>query len=275
MTPDAPATDSVRFALRSREAGEGPTLVLLHGFPTDSRVFDAQFADAAAGRLKARLIVVDLPGFGETPFDDDGVGAPEILEVGVLAESLANLIVGLSAGPVAVGGVAIGAYICIELAERHPELVSALVLMGTKAAPDAKAMAPQRESVAKLALEKGSDAVADELADQPLGPNADAAMRARMHQLIAAAEPRAIAALVRGLAKRPDPTAALSGLKVPTLVIAGTADPFTSIAEARRLAALVPGAKLVELAGVGHVAPLESPEGVTKALAAFLGKLPK
>lgn len=95
-----------------------------------------------------------------------------------------------------------------------------------------------------------------------------------MHELIAAVDPRAIAGLVRGLAKRPDPTLALSALKVPTLVIAGTADPFTPIAEARRLAALVPTSVLVELDGIGHIAPLEAPDSVNAALRDFLANLP-
>jgi pimeloyl-ACP methyl ester carboxylesterase len=192
----------------------------------------------------------------------------------VLAESLANAIVRTCAGPVVAGGVAIGAYVCVELARSHPELVRALVLSGAKAAPDSPTMLPQREAVARMALEQGSVAVADELAQHPLGPDATDEQRERIHDLIAAADPRAIAALVLGLARRPDPTPVLAALTVPVLVIAGSADPFVPLAESQRLAEVIPDGRLVTLDGVGHIAPLEAPDEYTAALGEFLTTLP-
>ncbi|MEA2623129.1 MAG: hypothetical protein QOH61_2039 [Chloroflexota bacterium] len=273
-SPVAAPTDSVRFDLRYREAGSGPIVVLVHGFPTDGQVFEGQLDAARSGALAARIVAVDLPGFGETPFDPDGVATPEILDVEILAESLANVIRRLTPGTVVVGGVAIGGYVCIELASRHPELVAGLVLSGTKAAPDNPAMAEQRKDVAKLAFEDGSLAVADKLAGHPLGPNASDADRDRLHALIAAAEPRGIAALVQGLARRPDPTPALEALRVPALVISGSADPFVTEAESKRLVEVTPDARLVVLDGVGHVVPFEAPEAYCVALAEFLAGLP-
>ena len=263
-------TAAAGIELRWREAGAGALLVLVHGFPVDGRVFDGQLAAAGAGTLSARLVCPDLPGFGATPLPEP---APDVLEVGVLAEVLADLLRRLSGRPAVIGGVAIGGYVAIELAARHPSLVRGLVLMGDKAAPDSAAMAPRREDVARLALERGSAAVADELAEQPLGADAGADARAAMWSMIAAADPRGIAALVRGLARRPDPTPALKGLRVPVLIIGGSVDPFTPPAEIRRLAALIPGAQLVVLPGVGHLAALEAPERVNQALDAFMAGL--
>ncbi|MGH2406840.1 MAG: alpha/beta fold hydrolase [Candidatus Limnocylindrales bacterium] len=257
--------------LRWREAGAGDPLVLVHGFPVDGRVFDGQLAAAGAGTLRARLVCPDLPGFGATPLPHP---APEVLEIEVLAEGLADLLRHLAARPAVVGGVAIGGYIAIELAARHPEAVRGLVLMGNRAAPDSPAMAPKREEVARLALDAGSAAVADELASQPLGPDASADVRERVRSMIVAADPLGIAALVRGLARRPDPTPALEGLRVPVLVIGGSLDPFTPPAEATRLTGLIPGARLVELTGVGHHAPLEAPDRVTAAINAFMASVP-
>jgi pimeloyl-ACP methyl ester carboxylesterase len=257
--------------LQWREAGAGDLLVLVHGFPVDGHVFDAQLTEASAGGLRARLVCPDLPGFGATPLPEP---APETLEVGAMAEALAELVHRLVAGPAVIGGTAIGGYIAIELAARYPELVRGLVLMGNKAAPDSPAMAPKREAVARLALDTGSEAVADELAEQPLGADASADVRERVRAMIINADPRGIAALVRGLARRPDPTPALERLSVPVLVIGGSADPFTPPAETARLAGLIPNAQLVELAGVGHLAPLEAPDAVNTALDQFMAGLP-
>jgi len=59
---------------------------------------------------------------------------------------------------------------------------------------------------------------------------------------------------------------------VPMLILWGDADPVTPIAQGRELAKLIPNAKLVEFAGVGHVAPIEAPERLSAELLAFLGR---
>ena len=103
--------------LRYRSAGKGRPVVLLHGFPVDGRLFDGQLSAAGTGRIKARLIAVDLPGFGATPMPEP---APDVLTVEELAEMVASLIRGEGWAPAIVGGVAIGGYVAIELAARHP-----------------------------------------------------------------------------------------------------------------------------------------------------------
>ncbi len=65
--PMAARAVSALPALAWREAGQGRPLVLVHGFPADGRVFAGQLRAAASGRLGARAIAVDLPGFGRTP----------------------------------------------------------------------------------------------------------------------------------------------------------------------------------------------------------------
>ena len=59
-------------------------------------------------------------------------------------------------------------------------------------------------------------------------------------------------------------------LGVPTLILWGGADAITPVAQGRDLAKLIPGAKLVELAGVGHIPAIEAPEQFDAALLAFL-----
>ena len=49
-----------------------------------------------------------------------------------------------------------------------------------------------------------------------------------------------------------DRTHALGAVDVPTLVIHGTADPLVDVTGGRATAAAVPGARLVEIAGMGH-----------------------
>ncbi|MEX2547980.1 MAG: alpha/beta hydrolase [Chloroflexota bacterium] len=266
----AEVADRTAIAFRHRSAGRGRAVVLIHAFPVDGRLYDVQLSAAEAGRLAARVIAVDLPGFGQTPLPDP---APDVLTVEFLAEAVCGWIEAERLGPAIVGGVAIGGYVAIELAARRPDLVAGLVLIGCKAAPDNPTMAPKREELAQLALDRGAAAVADELHAQPLGPHADGAVKARMHEMISSADPRAIAALIRGIARRPDPAPVLPGLAMPSLVICGERDPFSPLDEARRVAQLMPNADLVIIKGAGHMAPLEAPIAVSRALAGFLDRL--
>jgi 3-oxoadipate enol-lactonase len=259
--------DTCTYELAWQEAGSGPPIILVHAFPVDGRLFASQISAASAGRIEARLIAVDLPGFGRTRLP---AAAPEVLTVQDIAASLAAFIETHDLHRPIVGGVAIGGYSAIELAAVRPDLVGGLILMGVKPAPDAPSMAEHREAVARKALELGSAAIADELHAQPLGPQADLAIKGLMKEMIADADPRAIAALVRGIARRPDPAPVLSHLTVPTLVIAGERDPFSRAEEVRAAAEMVPGSHFVMISGVGHMAPLEAPVGVSRAIAQFV-----
>jgi pimeloyl-ACP methyl ester carboxylesterase len=66
-----------------------------------------------------------------------------------------------------------------------------------------------------------------------------------------------------------DVTAELGRLAVPTLVIAGTNDAVTPIGDSREIAELVPGARLEELPGAGHMLMLERADEVDKLIVDF------
>lgn len=248
-----------------RRNGVGLPLVLIHAFPTDSRLFDGLIGD-----LPAQLITPDLPGFGRTPLPEP---APDVLTVEGLVDDLEAWLDAEALGAVVLGGVAIGGYLALELVTRRPDLAGAVVLMGCKPAPDAPAMSESREGVARLALTEGSEAVAAALTDLPLAPDASPEVRAVLRTMIADADPRGIAGLVRGLHRRPDPVPAIRSIRVPTLVVCGAADPFTPPATAGEMATMVPGARYVEIPDAGHLVPLEAPAACASALTDFLATL--
>lgn len=259
--------------LAASVAGTGRPIVLVHGFPSDGGVFAGQLEAAGSGRIRATVHAVDLPGFGRTPAPDPPLG---LLDVGLLVRAVVDYLDARGLEQAVVGGLAIGGYVAIELAAALPDRVAALVLLGVKPEPDAPANGPRREAVAGLALDGGAVAVARELADEPFAPASPAEPRAAFRSMVEAADPRAIAALVRGLHRRPDPKPALrriAAAAIPALVLAGAADPFTKIDDARRLAELLPGSTFKVIADAGHVVPLEQPDAVTDAIGGFLAAL--
>ena len=86
-------------------------------------------------------------------------------------------------------------------------------------------------------------------------------------------DPRGIAAAARGMAERPDMTAALAEIQCPTLVIVGQQDAISTPAEMRGMAEAIPAARLVEISAAGHMSLLENPREVNAAIGAFLADL--
>ena len=67
-----------------------------------------------------------------------------------------------------------------------------------------------------------------------------------------------------------DQRARLPGIRVPTLVLAGSDDRVAPAAVMERMAQKIPGAEFVQLEGCGHLGPMDQPDSFNEALAAFL-----
>jgi pimeloyl-ACP methyl ester carboxylesterase len=105
---------------------------------------------------------------------------------------------------------------------------------------------------------------------------ADAAERApeivdRIRRMMAATPVAGIIGALSAMRDRHDSTGLLPTLAgLPTLVIVGEEDAMTPPEGARRMAAALPGARLVAIAGAGHLPPVERPSETTAAILDFL-----
>lgn len=255
------------YELAWREAGAGPAMVLVPCYPVDGRLFEGQLAAAKSGALPGRLIAVDLPGFGRSPMPPS---PPERYSVSQLAAAVSALIEHLRLERPVIGGVAIGGTVAAAVAAQPPTPVAGLVLISNRPGVDASVRRSQREAAASRAIHEGAAAMAPMLARAALSPAVDARVFAKVERMIRNADPRAIAALVRAIADRPDLIPMLRRTRCPVIVLAGLDDPFSPSDEVRRLAQGVPGATFVEVPSAGHMAPIEAPKLVTTHLAAFL-----
>ena len=105
--------------------GEGPPLLLLHGFDSSLLEFRRLVPLLAQHH---RLIIPDLYGFGFTPRPDDGDFTPR----GVLVH-LEALLVALSerlnGAPLGLIGASMGGSVAVELARRQPQRITQLLLL--------------------------------------------------------------------------------------------------------------------------------------------------
>ena len=95
----------------------------------------------------------------------------------------------------------------------------------------------------------------------------------RLRRTIAANDPRGLAAASRGMARRANFTPLLPAIDCPTLLIVGREDIVSPPAEMAAMAAAIPGARLVEIPGSGHLSPMERPDEVNAAILDFLAEL--
>jgi 3-oxoadipate enol-lactonase len=250
--------DGVRLAYEV--AGSGETLVLLHGFPLDRTIWDASFAALAE---RCRVIRLDLRGSGES---DRGHG-PALMET--LAGDVCGLLDVLGIERAIVVGHSMGGYAALAFFRMYAERVAGLGLVASHVAADTPTRAGERDAQAEAIVAHGMAPVADALVRDLFAPAslaAHPASVARVRAIVARQDPAGAAAQIIGMKERVDSADLLDDIRVPTLIVGGTADRLIAPPTLEATAAAIADCKLVLLPGAGHLPMLEAPEATTAAL---------
>lgn len=251
-----------------REAGSGTPVVLLHAFPLSSTMWDRARRPLSAG---AHLLTPDLRGFGRTPL---GTAEPSLE---LLADDVCALLDDRGIDRAVVGGVSMGGYVTMAFLRRHPERVSGVVLIDTKASADDDAARANRERIARVILEEHHPRILlEDVLPTLLG---DTTRRHRpevlgeVQGLVESAPPPAVAWAQRAMARRPDSLATLREVAVPGLVVVGEEDTLAPVSAAQAMADALPKADLVTVPGAGHLSPVERPDAVAQAILDWLPRV--
>lgn len=228
--------------LASMESGSGKPLVLIMGLGAPAAAWEPH---TAAWSRRLRCIAVDNRGAGASP------APPGPYRTAEMADDYAELISRLDLGPVGVAGISMGGAIAQELALRHPELVSRLVLVATWARCD-----PHTAEIFRVLARIWDRPEAATALLQWLiwTPDWFAAHRAELLAERANADRMPVAAVTAQVAAcvTHDALDRLERISVPTLVTAGSADLFVPPAASRAVADAIPGAALEVFDGAGH-----------------------
>ncbi len=248
------------------EAGTGTPLVLLHGFPFDQSVWQFQQTELS---WKFRVITPDLRGHGRSP----GFTGPTSIDR-LADDVIAFLDQAQIQEPVILGGLSMGGYIALSLAARYPERLAALLLIDTRAGADSAEAAQNRLNLAtRIDAEQSSQPVVEGFLPRLFAPatyveQPDIVDKVRM--LMQNTSPLTLSTCLRAMADRPDRTADLARISVPTLVIVGEEDPISPPQEAQEIARSIPRGEVKVIPRAGHLACLENPEAVNAAIHMFL-----
>jgi pimeloyl-ACP methyl ester carboxylesterase len=275
----------VTLHVRETPGPDGCPAVYVHGLGGSA----LNWTDLAALLgTRAAGTAIDLPGFGRSrpPAGFD-------FTVAAHADALLCFLAGRNE-PVHLLGNSLGGVVALSVAARRPELVRTLTLVSPAMPdrrPDPRRMADIRLALALMPGPIGERARAG-LAAIPPRVRAEQVVRVCFgdqsvvpeHRLVEAAEEIARRAelawaqeagerTARGLVASwwwgASPWAVAARVQAPTLVVWGDRDKLVSPRLAARTAAAIRGARVLMLPGVGHVAQIEAPETVARAVASL------
>ncbi|MGZ3422813.1 MAG: alpha/beta fold hydrolase [Polyangiales bacterium] len=221
-------------------------IVFLHGFPLDRRMWEAQ-ADAG--------MAIDLRGFGERR------GAL-VRTIDAFADDVIAELDARGIDRAIVCGLSMGGYVALAMHRRHRTRIAGLILADTKATPDDDEAKKGRAANIVRARSEGPGAVFDAMAPKVLASQEHAPA---MRTIAASQDPEAIVAALEAMRDRPDATAELSAIEVPTRIVVGSDDRVTPLADAERMARAIGNATLHVIEGAGHFSNIERPEAFRHA----------
>jgi pimeloyl-ACP methyl ester carboxylesterase len=258
--------------------GNGAPILFSHGVTITSRVWVKQFRSLPREGLQ--VVAFDHRGHGESTIGDSGHSIDN------LAADMRTVLEALDLRDVVLVGHSMGGVAVQAFALRHPDVlherVRGLVLASTLAKTSVAASRPLRGLAERVTggFDLGKMMARPNLGTlfarigfgrEPLASHIE--LNREMLAACDSTTAREATTALLGL----DLTGELPTLDIPTLVLGGTADVITPPAESRRLAELIPGARLHLFEGAGHMLMLERTDefdGMLTDFARDLGVLP-
>ncbi|AWB88834.1 alpha/beta fold hydrolase [Salinibacterium hongtaonis] len=245
------------------EGSSGPALVLGQSLGTSTILWSR-----AVPLLKEHFTIlsVDLPGHGDSP------ATTEPFTVAELADAVVATAADAGFEHFFYAGVSLGGQVALELALRHPDAVDGASIICSSAKVGSEEAWRDRAAMVRV---QGTPALVAGSAERWFAPG------------FIDAQPDAAGALLRALAFADDESyalccealavsdirAKLAEISVPILALWGELDPVIATDEARSVAENVQHGRGVQIAGVAHLAPIESPQVVaTELIDFFSGK---
>lgn len=237
--------------------GQGPAILLSHGYSATSQMWQGQIAPLSKSNT---LITWDMRGHGQSDYPADQGAYSEEATIGDMKAILDKV----GAKTAVVGGLSLGGYMSLAFNATYPERVRALLIIDTGPGyrkDDARAVWNERaEKTAQSFERNGLERLKSQSKEMAMSSHrsADGLIRA-----------------ARGMLAQRDARVmeSLPNIKAPSLVIVGADDtPF--IGPSEYMAGKIRGAELIIIPHAGHSANIDQPHAFNGAVMSFLERLP-
>jgi pimeloyl-ACP methyl ester carboxylesterase len=173
-----------------------------------------------------------------------------------------------------LAGLSMGGYVALEIMRQQPKRVLGLALISTSARPDT----PEASNSRRVLMKQSKDdfpAVLDQLLPRLMHESclADTVVTANVLAMAKELGPEVFRRQQEAIIGRPDSRPQLHEISCPTLVICGRDDQITPLEVHREMVERIPGANLVTIEHCGHLATLEQPEQVSRALRSWVEEI--
>ncbi|MBN1303574.1 MAG: alpha/beta fold hydrolase [Anaerolineales bacterium] len=248
------------------EPAGAKAILFLHGLGADGSSWLPQLQ--AFSRAGYRPITVDLPGFGNSPYDGRGWTIKRV------ASELVELLDELKTGAVCLVGLSLGGVVAQQFAIDFPAMLQRLVLVSTFAVLRPENLSQWSYFIQRAAIVHllGIKAQAEIVAGRVFPGDHQETLRRMVIEKISGSDPRAYRAAMRSLGIF-DSRRKLARIKVPTLVISGEEDSTVSPARQQVLVDGIPNARYVVIPNAGHAVNIDQHEMFNQAVLEFISNI--
>lgn len=251
--------------LSYQASGDGPTVVLLHGFGEDGTVWQEQISFL---EKDFKVVVPHLPGSGSSEMIED-------MSMEGLAEAIVSVFEVEEIKQASLIGHSMGGYITLAFAEKHPSLLNSFGLFHSSAYADSEEKKATRRKGIETIKEKGAYEFLKTMVTNLYCSYTKEHQPEIIQDHIKAVDyfsPQAVIAYYEGMMNRPDRVSVLQQNKVPVLFVLGRYDTAVPIEQGLKQVALPDISYIHVLEHSGHMGMREEPKLSNELLKSFLLK---
>jgi pimeloyl-ACP methyl ester carboxylesterase len=215
------------------------SLVLLHAFPLDERMWE--------------------------PLGRDEAVAPRLYGLGTTMDEWAKAVLDQVDGPFLACGTSMGGYCALAIARRAPERLTGLVLAGARVEADSPERRAGRADTIELIRSHGPSGLWDDMRPKLFPETASPEVVELARDIALDQDSDDLIRGVEAIRDREDSSSVVASLDLPVVMAVGEHDPFISVDEARASAGRVD-----VFEGVGHLPAMERPDDFNRLLDSLL-----
>ncbi|OWY20157.1 alpha/beta hydrolase [Sphingobacteriales bacterium UPWRP_1] len=244
--------------------GQGPCLLLLHGFCEDRFIWQHFLPDLLE---EYTVLTPDIPGFGQAadvPFDS----------IDEMADLVYRLLQTLKISNCVVVGHSMGGYVALALAEKYPSVLAGLLLFHSTAYPDDETKRQGRQNAIASVKQYGTRPFLNQFFTNLFTPNFAQQHPQILQTLFQRAQnlpPQSVIAAMQAMMQRPNRTPVLKHAQFPVGFIAGSHDTFVPLPATLAQCSLPHTASICILPSAAHAAMFECPRESLHAVKDFAG----